>query len=212
MKEFLRLWGKRKEVVQLAGSAEEIILENINAIKEWALSGMAEKEMSEMLGIAYSTFRKIKQSNMVLSAVLAEAKKHRSDILKDQVKTVEASLYKRCLGYNAKVMKYYKVKKAVFDESGQVIFDKGGKAVMEETLEERTEETHVPADISAVKFFLLNKARKEWRNDPERLEIDKKRLANDTKRTKIAEQASGGGEEKKSIESYLDQAEREANE
>jgi len=196
----------------LAATAEEIILENINSIKEWALAGMAEKEMAETLGIAYSTFRRAKQSNMVLSAVLAEAKKYRSDILKDQVKCVEESLYKRCLGYNAKVVKNYKVKKVVFDEFGQVIFDKGGKAVMEEVLEEKEEETHVPADITAVKFFLLNKARKEWRSDPERLEIDKKRLANDTKRTKIAEQASGGGEEKKSIESYLDEAEREANE
>lgn len=195
----------------MAATAEEIILENINAIKEWALSGMAEKEMAEMLGIAYSTFRRAKQSNMILSAVLEEAKKHRSDILKDQVKNVEASLYKRCLGYNAKVQKNYKVKKVVFDDGGQVVLDKGGKAVMEETLEERTEETHVPADITAVKFFLLNKARKEWRSDPERLEIDKKRLVNDTKRTKIAEQARGG-EEKKSIESYLDEAEREANE
>lgn len=195
----------------MAGSAEEIILENINAIKEWALSGMAEKEMAEMLGIAYSTFRKVKQSNMVLSAVLAEAKKHRSDILKDQVKNVEESLYKRCLGYNAKVLKNYKVKKVVFDEGGQVIFDKGGKAVMEEALEERTEETHVPADITAVKFFLLNKARKDWRSDPERIDIDKKRLANDTKRTKLAEQSQTGGTDKKTIEDYLEEEEQESN-
>ncbi len=196
----------------MAATAEEIILENINAIKEWALSGMAEKEMAEMLGVAYSTFRKIKNKNMVLSAVLAEAKKHRSDILKDQVKNVEESLYKRCLGYNAKVMKNYKVKKVVLDDCGEVIFDKGGKAVMEETLEERTEETHVPADITAVKFFLLNKARKEWRSDPERIDIDKKRLANDTKRTKLAEQSQTGGTDKKTIEDYLEEEEQESGE
>lgn len=195
----------------MAASAEEIILENINAIKEWALSGMAEREMAEMLGIAYSTFRKIKKSNMVLSAVLAEAKKHRTDILKGQVKSVEESLYKRCLGYNAEVRKNYKVKKVVFDKCGEVIFDKGGKAVMEETLEERTEETHVPADITAVKFFLLNKARKEWSNDPEKIDIDKKRLANDTKRTKIVEQAHLGEKDKKSIEDHLEEAEQECN-
>lgn len=195
----------------MAATAEEIILENINAIKEWALSGMAEKEMSEMLGIAYSTFRRAKQSNMILSAVLAEAKKYRSDILKGQVKNVEASLYKRCLGYNAKVQKNYKVKKVVFDDGGQVVFDKGGKAVMEETLEERTEETHVPADITAVRFFLLNKARKDWHSDPERIDIDKKRLANDTKRTKIVEQTHFGDKEKKTIEDYLREAERESN-
>lgn len=195
----------------MAQSAEEIIVENINAIKEWALSGMAEKEMAETLGIAYSTFRKVKQSNMILSAVLAEAKKHRSDILKDQVKNVEVSLYKRCLGYNAKIMKNYKVKKVVFDESGQIIFDKGGKAVTEEALEERTEETHVPADVSAVKFFLLNKARKEWHSDPEKIEIDKKRLANDIKRIKIAEQAKNGDMNKESIEEHLEKAEQESN-
>lgn len=188
-------------------TTDEIIAENIESIGEWALAAISEREMAEMLGMGYSTFRKMKKNNLILRGILEEAKSKRNEVLNGQVKNVEESLYKRCLGYNAKVMKNYKVKKVVLDAKGAVIFDKGGKAVTEETLEERTEETHVPADITAVKFFLLNRARKQWSNDPERIEIDRKRLANDTKRTEIAQTMNAPQGARRSIEDFLDEAE-----
>ena len=43
---------------------------------------------------------------------------------------------------------------------------------------------------------------------PDKLELEKKRVANDTKRTKLAEQAaSGGGVSGKTIEEILEEAE-----
>ena len=86
----------------------------------------------------------------------------------------------------------------------------GRERSVEEVLEEVTEKQHVPADVSAIKFFLMNKARKDWQNDPERLAIEKKRLANDTKRTELAANNANGGGEGKSIEDILEAAEEGA--
>lgn len=193
----------------MAENNTEKIYENLKSIEEWAFAGMSQKEMAEMLGMSYSTFRKLKGEISALSALLKKS----ADVLKERQKKeleqVEASLLQRCLGYNASVKKFVKLKKPILDAEGQMILEKG-KPLTEEVLEEVTEEQHVPADIGAVKFYLLNKARKDWKNDPERLAIEKKRLANDTKRTQIAEaNASTQSAEGKTIEEYLDAAELE---
>ena len=183
----------------MAENNTEKIYENLKSIEEWAFAGMSQKEMAEMLGMSYSTFRKLKGEISALSALLKKS----ADVLKERQKKelemVEASLLQRCLGYNASVKKFVKLKKPILDAAGQMILEKGKPL---------TEEQHVPADIGAVKFYLLNKARKEWKNDPERLDIEKKRLANDTKRTKIAEaNANTQSAEGRSIEEYLEAAE-----
>lgn len=114
----------------------------------------------------------------------------------------------RCLGYNADIKKHMKVKKPMQGANGEVLTDANGKVITEEVLEEVTEQQHVPADVGAIKFYLLNKAKDKWKENPDRLELEKKRVANDTKRTKLAEQAaSGGGVSGKTIEEILEEAE-----
>lgn len=191
----------------MAESNAEKIYENLKSIEEWAFAGISQKEMAEMLGMSYSTFRKLKGEISALSALLKKSADVLQEKQKKELEQVEASLLQRCLGYNASVKKMVKLKKPMLDAAGQMMFEKG-KLLTEEVLEEVTEEQHVPADIGAVKFYLLNKARKDWKNDPERLAIEKKRLANDTKRTKLAEEnassQSAGG---KTVEDYLEEAE-----
>lgn len=160
----------------------EMIWENLQSIEEWALAGISEREMAEMLEMSYSTFREQKRRISALSALLKKCADSRKEILKKQVEQVETSLFKRAIGYNVENEKAIKLKKTKFGE--------GGERYTDEVVEYVKDVTHIPADINAVKFFLLNKARKEWSNDPDKLEIDKKRLANDTKRTKIAEQVA----------------------
>ena len=58
-----------------------------------------------------------------------------------------------------------------------------------------------------IKFYLQNKAKDKWKENPDRLELEKKRVANDTKRTKLAEQAASGGVSGKTIEEILEEAE-----
>lgn len=194
----------------MAGKNEKIIEENMKNLKEWADLGISQKDMAEMLGMSYSSFRELKRKIPALSALLE--KKPKDEIIEKarKVAEVEKSLYKRCTGYDAEVTKHYKVKVPARSKEGAVLFHKDGKPVIEEQLIEVTEKTHIPADVGAMKFLLLNKARKDWKNDPDRLEIEKKRLANDTKRTKIAENAASGPAEGATVEDILNEAEKEA--
>lgn len=143
-------------------------MNNLKTIEEWALQGMSQKDMAELLGMGYSTFRKIKQQNVALLALLKNCANQKKKIEEEQVKQVEESLYKRAIGYNYKESTPVKVKREVIDEDGN-------KLTIEEV--EVVEVTkHSPADINAAKFFLLNKAKKVWSNDPNKLEIDKENL------------------------------------
>lgn len=194
----------------MASSNEKKIYENMESLEEWAFAGITQKEMAEMLGMSYSTFRDLKKKIPALSALLKKSADFLRAEKKKEVEKVEVSLLNRCMGYNAKVKKHIKVKQNVLDENGEIL-TVGGKIVTEEKLVEVEEEQHVPADVTAIKFYLMNKAKQDWKNDPERLAIEKKRLANDTKRTKIAEDnASGQGGEGKTVEDILEAAERAA--
>lgn len=190
----------------MAKNNEEKIYENMKSLEEWAFAGISQKEMAEMLGMAYSTFRDLKTKIPALSALLKKS----ADFLKaekqKELEKVEKSLLERCLGYNAPVQRHYKLKKPMTDAAGQLMTDEHGKVLTVEVLEEVTESQHVPADVGAIKFYLLNKARKDWQNDPERLAIEKKRLNNDTKRTKVAVDAARGEKDGKTIEDILKEA------
>ena len=188
---------------RVAKNNEEKIYENLKSLEEWAIAGISQKEMAEMLGMAYSTFRELKTKIPALSALLKKCAEIRKAEKQKELEGVERSLLDRCHGYNAPVKKHMKVKKPVYGPGGKVLFDENGKVITEEVLEEVTDEQHVPADVGAIKFYLLNKGRKDWKNDPEKLAIEKKRLENDTKRTKIAENNATQAKDEKTIEEVL---------
>ena len=190
---------------RVAKNNEEKIYENMKSLEEWAIAGISQKEMADMLDMAYSTFRELKKKIPALSALLKKCAEIRKAEKQKELEGVERSLLDRCMGYNAKVMKPQKLKKPVRDACGEIMVV-NGKAVMEEVTEFVIDEQHVPADVGAIKFYLLNKGRKDWKNDPEKLAIEKKRLENDTKRTKLAESNAGVGKEEKSIEDILSEA------
>ena len=195
----------------MASKNEEEVYDNLKTIEEWAFMGVPEKDMAELLGMGYTTFRDLKKKIPALSAVLKKSADEKKKQKKKQVAEVEKTLLQRCLGYDADVKKHYKLKKPLRNEDGEIV-SIGGKIVVEEVLEEVTETQHVPADITAIKFLLLNQAKENWKNDPDRLELEKKRVANDTKRTKIAEAAANGqNTEGKTIEDILEEAEQAAD-
>lgn len=194
----------------MAKNNEEKIYENLKTIEEWAFLGISQKDMAELLGMGYTTFRDLKKKIPALSALLKKSADEKKKQKKKQVEEVEKTLLQRCLGYNADVNKHYKLKKPLRNEDGEIV-SIGGKVVTEEVLEEVTETQHIPADVGAIKFFLMNNAKENWKSDPDRLELEKKRVANDTKRTKIAEAAaSGQNTAGKTIEDILEEAESAA--
>ena len=171
-------------------TTEEKILSNAKSVEEWILGGLPEREVAAALGIGYSTFRKAKRENNLIRDLVNGAsqryKKEQEKIQSEKISQVRSSLFQRCLGYNVDLPKHYKVKRVARDADGEVLLDAGGKPIMEDALEQVMEKQHIPADVTAIKFFLMNQDSKEWQSDPERLKLDRKRVANDTKRTKLA--------------------------
>lgn len=193
-------------------TTEEKILSNAKSVEEWILGGLPEREVAAALGIGYSTFRKAKrENNLIRDLVNGASQRYKTEqekIQSEKIAQVRGSLFQRCLGYDVDMPKHYKVKRVARDADGEVLLDAGGKPIMEDALEQVMEKQHIPADVTAIKFFLMNQDGKEWQSDPERLKLDRKRVANDTKRTKLAESAAGSGETAgKSLEDILAEAE-----
>ena len=191
----------------MASKNEEKILQNLEMLKDWASVGISQKEIARRLEMSYSDFRVWRDKIPALSALFEKTPDEKKKAKAKRVEVVSESLYDRCTGYNAKVRKWVKVKKAVRDDDGNLIFEKG-KVLMEEELVEVEEEQHVPGDVGAQKFFLMNQARKDWKSDPEKLAHDKQRVKNDTKRTELAANNAGMGKDEKGIEEILEEAAR----
>ena len=127
---------------------------------------------------------------------------------KKEVEKVEVSLLNRCLGYNADIKKHMKVKKPMLGTGGEVLTDANGKVITEEVLEEVTEQQHVPADVGAIKFYLLTKQRTNGRRTPTGWSWRKSALPTTRSARSLAEQAaSGGSVSGKTIEEILEEAE-----
>lgn len=210
---FRHLWLKSAEKSggeDLASKNEEKLLQNLEMLKDWASVGISQKEMARRLEMSYSDFRVWRDKIPALSALFEKTPDEKKKAKMKRVEIVAESLYDRCNGYNARVKKFVKVKKALRDDDGKLIYEKG-KVVMEEELVEIEEEQHVPGDVGAQKFYLMNQARKDWKSDPEKLAHDKQRVKNDTKRTSIAEQNAGGQPiTGKTVEELLAEMEAEA--
>lgn len=164
LKNAIKMGGEK-----MADSAEDRVMQNLKTIEEWALQGMSQKEMAECLGIGDSTFRKIKKQNVALLAVLKQCANTRKKIQEEQVKSVEVSLFQRAKGYEYIEKVPIKVK--------EEYYNKDGKKCSSERVEIVEKTVHVPADIGAAKFFLQNRAKKTWQDNPHKVENDKKILA-----------------------------------
>ena len=140
---------------------ETHVLPNLDKIIKWAKDGATAKEIAANLHIAYSTFRKYLDEGQegderyaALSAAFAQA----CEVPDEQV---ENALFKSCLGYNAQIVKHYKLKTVEYDPET-------GKRIREvETLVEARDEVHVSANTAAQMFWLTNRKPETWKYKPE---------------------------------------------
>lgn len=147
-------------------SIEETIMDNLMSIESMVSDGQTDKEIAEKLGISYSTFRRYKSQNADLKAAIAQGKDKKNQ-------SVIQALYKNCIGY-----KYYeevptKVKKEVLAEDGQTI-------LVQEEVEISSVKKYKGPDLNAQKYWLNNRDKAKWQDDPNR-------VANDKKLTKLRE-------------------------
>lgn len=142
-------------------------MDNLENIENWANIGLSQKEIAKKIGIGYSTFRLLRQSNLALSAVYENvAIKKNKTLMK--VKNVEKALYDRAVGFEYEQTELIKVKESGYDERG--------KKWEKEEVKEVKRKVYVPPDVTAAKFYLINKSKNEWQDNPHKVENDKKIL------------------------------------
>lgn len=119
----------------------------------------SEEEIASRLGIGLVFFRKWKKKHPefaeAISLGLAE-----SDF------AVIKALHKKATGFNVGLKKSYKLKRIDFDP------DTGKKIREYEELATGIEETYVPADLSAEKFWLKNRQSDRWLENGERIDSE----------------------------------------
>lgn len=141
-------------------SNEEVIKASLSLIESWVADGSTDKEIAEKLGMSYSTFRRYKTENGDLKRAIAQGKDKKND-------NVVQSLYKCCNGY-----KYYeevptKVKEEVLADDGKTILSK-------ETVVIKSVKKYKGPDLAAQKYWLNNRDKTKWQEDPNRVANDKK--------------------------------------
>lgn len=129
----------------MRGKWESDVLPRLEEIEAWARNGVSEKDIAHNLGIAYSTFRRYRDTYEALSAVLARTKDYVDNVI------VVGAYLRRITGYDAvEVRREYTV---ALDADG----NKTRKLIKE------TEQTrHIPGDPRAAEFWLSRRQGKDW--------------------------------------------------
>ncbi len=148
-------------------TAEQIVMESLENIENWASLGLSQKEIAERLNIGYSTFRQLKTTNLALSALFPSSANIKR-FPNDKVKKVEKALYERAIGYEYEQEEHIKVKESGYDERG--------KKWEKETIQTVSKKVVVPPDVNAAKFYLINRDRRNWKDNPHKVENDKQIL------------------------------------
>lgn len=135
----------------------EHILKNLESIGNWSIEGVPEKEIARRLGVSDRTLRRYKKANLSVKDSLNAGKKNRCD-------EVEYALLKKALGYKYKEEQPQKVKKIYYDENGN--------KCIEETIQIIQIEKVVPPDVQAQKFWLNNRKKTYWKDNPHKVKTD----------------------------------------
>lgn len=125
----------------------------VTQIKGWARNGLTNEEIAQKIGITRKTLQIWRKKYPAIGDALKEGKEAADLVIED-------SLYRRAQGYTIKVMKHMKIKNIVYDEETRK------KIKEEEEIKEYFDDLHIPADVTAIIFWLKNRKPKEWRNTP----------------------------------------------
>lgn len=123
-------------------------------IEAWCRDGATDEDIAKNLHIALSTLGEYKKKFPEFSETIKNTKAV-ADI------KVENALFKRAVGYTAKVVKHVKVKRIDFDP------ETGRKTGEHEELVPVEEEVHIPADTTAQIYWLNNRKREVWKQKQE---------------------------------------------
>lgn len=140
---------------------DEFLEKSVDCIKTMVSDGLTDKEISEKLGISYSTWKNKKAKNKVIRDAIDEVKDTRNQ-------EVEEALFKNCKGYHYYEEVPTKVKEEVINEKGTVLTVE--KVVVS------TVKKWKSADLAAQKYWLNNRKKATWKENPNAIELKRKEL------------------------------------
>lgn len=121
--------------------------------------GCSDKEIVEKLGISASTWKRKKALNKKIKEALDE-------LLDNRNQEVEESLFKCCNGYS-----YYE---EVVTKVKEEVEGKDGVVLIKEDVKISKVKKYKGPDIVAQKYWLNNKKKVVWKDDPHKVDNDKK--------------------------------------
>ncbi|APH21378.1 Xaa-His dipeptidase [Clostridium botulinum] len=140
-------------------SAEEIIKNSLNIIETMVEQGKTDKQIAEKIGIGYSTYRRYKSSNSSLKEVISQGKDKKNQ-------SVEQALFNNAIGYHYTEEVATKVKYETITEDGTVL--------SKEDVKISKVRKYKHPDLLAEKYWLNNKDKLHWKDDPYKVSNDKK--------------------------------------
>lgn len=129
------------------------VRERFAEIEIWLKQGLAEKQICKNLGVGKTTWESYKKQYPELAELLKKGRQ-------SQIEEVENSLYKNATGFYYYVQESVKVKNADGSESVEVVTLKKFKA----------------PETGAIAFFLKNKDKKNWADNPNMIDIKREEL------------------------------------
>lgn len=133
---------------------ETHVLPKLDLVEAWARDGLVDTQIAHNLGIAVSTMNLYKKDHPEFLSALARGK----EVVDVEV---ENDLLKKCHGYTAQIKKTFKIKEVDYDP------DTGKRLREREKLVTGVDEVHVPADTTAIMFWLANRMRGKWAYKPQ---------------------------------------------
>ena len=141
-------------------SVEDIVGDRLEQIETMVENGATDKEVALKLGIGYSTYKKYKATNEDLKAILVQAKDKKNQ-------AVEQAVYKNAIGYIYFEEVVTKVKREELAEDGATVLSQEDVVI-------NKIEKYSKGDLAAQKYWLNNKQKMQWREDPNKVDNDKK--------------------------------------
>ena len=125
-------------------------------LRRLAEEGEGDEELAARCGLELSVFRMWKKKHPEFAEAISFGRSE-SDY------SVIKALHKKATGFNVGLKKTYKLKRVEFDP------DTGKKVREYEELATGIDETYVPADLNAEKFWLKNRQSEHWSEQSEKV-------------------------------------------
>lgn len=145
----------------MAKSKWDEIKQKLADVEIWASLGLSERQIAKNLGISKSTFEKYKKEYSDFLDHLKRGKETADA-------KVENALYKRACGYKVTKVQAIKVKEDHYDEEG--------RKLQKENVVTVEFEEEIPPDVSSIKFWLANRQKGRWCDNPHKVSNDREHL------------------------------------